>query len=453
MTLRDMWNRFPRRVQELLEEPRGRREGKGRLQEALSQQINLTRAAELVGDTRKDKPGEDNGHVVRLISLQGVGAGDWLHAIPTRADLTFSPGQYALALGFRLGLPLPVTKSCPCQGERGKIGDVSLPNHLLWCGEGKDQTNTHNTLVYAALRMAREADNITLHETTTYSQPVNPKRADLAFTDRESAETWVTDVTITDPVLQRRDTRALKPPGWAAEEAARGKRGLYEGRPDYVGVLGLAVETYGALARDTLRFLRMLGTQAAKKKFRQGRLTAVASKLTAHYRQRWSVMLQRSQANKFLVEVHAVKVTPKAVFNASIALAAERRWEIRAMSDALASPFRRPSFPFPSRSHPPSDALASPFHRPSFPLPSRSLPPGSPRHRFPRPSRALPPPVALASPFRRFSSPLPSPSLPPPIALSSPSHRPRSPCPSRSLPPPIALASPSRRSRFPFPPS
>ncbi|CAI5468061.1 unnamed protein product [Closterium sp. Yama58-4] len=273
--------------------------GKGNLQLTLSRHINETRAAELLADTIEDRPGKDCGHAVRLISLQGVGAGDWLHAIPTRSDLTFAPGQFSLALGFRLGMALPVTVNCPCKRDNTAITDTSLANHLLRCGYGGDVVRTHNALVYALLRMAKEADFTVFHETTAFSPPVI-RKSDLAIRDKESNETWVTNVTVTDLVLQCRNKRARKPPGWAAREASERKHRIYEGRPDYVGFFGLAVETYGALATDTQQFIRLLASSMAKRRFRQGRLTTTTARLTAHYRQRFSVMLQRSQATSFL---------------------------------------------------------------------------------------------------------------------------------------------------------
>ncbi|CAI5483363.1 unnamed protein product [Closterium sp. Yama58-4] len=183
--------------------------GQGNLQVALSRHINTRRAAELLADTMVDKPGAECGHGVRLVSLRGVGAGDWLQAVSKRADLTLSPGQFSMALGFRLGLSLPVTVTCLCKKDGSSISDTSLANHLLRCGVGGDVVWTHNSLVYAAVRMAREAGFNTFHETSVFSPPVMRKRADLAFQDRESAETWVTDVTVTDPVLQKRDPRAI----------------------------------------------------------------------------------------------------------------------------------------------------------------------------------------------------------------------------------------------------
>ncbi|GJP56541.1 hypothetical protein CLOM_g15605 [Closterium sp. NIES-68] len=171
---------------------------KGPLQHRLSHAINAQRAEELFADTLLDRPGFENGHGTRLTSLRGTGAGDWLLAIPTRPDLSLSTGQFGTALAFRLGLPLPIPSGCSC-GEH--IPNPSLPNHLLRCKPGGDVKRLHDALVYAALRMAREAKFMTYHETVRYTTPTNRKRADLAVRDVESGATWVTDATVTDPEL------------------------------------------------------------------------------------------------------------------------------------------------------------------------------------------------------------------------------------------------------------
>ncbi|CAI7797829.1 unnamed protein product [Closterium sp. NIES-54] len=53
------------------------------------------------------------------------------------------------------------------------------------------------------------------------------------------------------------DPRVRRLPGWAAEEASQRKNRLYEGRPSYLGFFGLTVESYGAMAVDTVQFLRI----------------------------------------------------------------------------------------------------------------------------------------------------------------------------------------------------
>ncbi|CAI7801244.1 unnamed protein product, partial [Closterium sp. NIES-53] len=104
--------------------------GTGSLQLSLSKAINQQRAADLLGDTAVDWPGTNMGHAIPLISLKGAGAGDWLHAVPTRADLSIFPGQFSLALDLRLGMELPVAEVCPCKRDGSAILDKSLPNHL-----------------------------------------------------------------------------------------------------------------------------------------------------------------------------------------------------------------------------------------------------------------------------------------------------------------------------------
>ncbi|CAI7866283.1 unnamed protein product [Closterium sp. NIES-53] len=126
----------------------------GNLELGLSKALNHTRADELLADTIVERPGADRSHAIWLISLKGVGAGDWLHAVSTRADLSIPPGQFSLALGLRFGMELPLAEVCPCKRANSNIADKSLTNHLLRCANGGDAVRTHNALVYADLRMA-----------------------------------------------------------------------------------------------------------------------------------------------------------------------------------------------------------------------------------------------------------------------------------------------------------
>ncbi|CAI7856659.1 unnamed protein product [Closterium sp. NIES-54] len=151
-----------------------------------------------------------------LQPLRGEGAGAWLQALPLTPDLCFSPRQFRTALAFRMGIRQNVPTVCEC-GEL--VADCSLPNHLLRCSTGPDRTRTHNQLTFAVAKMAREAQLVVDLENAMYSPPDDPKKADVMVCDPDSGETWITDTTITDPVLQNRDPAARKPPGWAAREA------------------------------------------------------------------------------------------------------------------------------------------------------------------------------------------------------------------------------------------
>ncbi|CAI7812827.1 unnamed protein product [Closterium sp. NIES-54] len=138
-----------------------------------------------------------------------------------------------------------------------------------------------------------------------YSPPDDPKKADVIVRDPDSGETWITDTTITDPVLQNRDPTARKPPGWATREAQKRKERDYYRHTEHVVFCALAVETYGANAPPTTAFLKLLATAAARNRFRANPLAKSAKKMACHFSQRWSVALQRSQANALHTKARA----------------------------------------------------------------------------------------------------------------------------------------------------
>ncbi|CAI7792627.1 unnamed protein product [Closterium sp. NIES-53] len=201
-----------------------------------------------------------------------------------------------------MGIRQNVPTVCEC-GEL--VADCSLPNHLLRCSTGPDRTRTHNQLAFAVAKMAREAQLVVCLENAMYSPPDDPKKADVIVRDPDSGETWITDTTITDPVLQNRDPAAHKPPGWAAREAQKRKERDYYRHTEHVVFCVLAVETYGANAPPTTAFLKLLATAAARNRFRAKPLAKTAKKMACHFSQRWSVALQRSQANALHTKARA----------------------------------------------------------------------------------------------------------------------------------------------------
>ncbi|CAI7774798.1 unnamed protein product [Closterium sp. NIES-54] len=184
------------------------------------------------------------GHTLRLVSLRGEGAGAWLQALPLTPDLCFSPGQFRTALAFRMGIRQNVPTVCEC-GEL--VADCSLPNHLLRCSTGPDRTRTHNQLAFAVAKMAREAQLVVYLENAMYSPPDDPKKADVIVHDPDS----------------------------------------------------------GANAPPTTTFLKLLATAAARNRFRANPLAKTAKKMACHFSQRWSVALQRSQANALHTKARA----------------------------------------------------------------------------------------------------------------------------------------------------
>ncbi|CAI7857395.1 unnamed protein product [Closterium sp. NIES-53] len=301
ITIQDMEGRLPPLALQIL-----RREqespSQDQLQRALSQEVHAAKADGLTEESRAIRSAPEMGHTLRLVSLRGEGAGAWLQALPLTPDLCFSPGQFRTALAFRMGIRQNVPTVCEC-GEL--VADCSPPNHLLRCSTGPDRTRTHNHLAFAVAKMAREAQLVVYLENAMYSPPDDPKKADVIVRDPDSGETWITDTTITDPVLQNRDPAARKPPGWAAREAQKRKERDYYRHTEHVVFCALAVETYGANAPPTTAFLKLLATAAARNRFRASPLAKTAKKMACHFSQCWSVALQRSQANALHTKARA----------------------------------------------------------------------------------------------------------------------------------------------------
>ncbi|CAI7889957.1 unnamed protein product [Closterium sp. NIES-54] len=250
------------------------------LQCALSQEVQVAMADALTEESLAIRSAPEMGHTLRLVSLRGEGAGAWLQALPLTPDLCFSPGQFRTALAFRMGIRQNVPTVCGC-GEL--IADCSLPNHLLRCSTGPDRTRTHNQVAFAVAKMAREAQLVVYLENAMYSPPDDLKKADVIVRDPDSGETWITDTTITDPVLENREPAARIPPGWAAREAQKRKERDYYRHTEHVVFCALAVETYGANAPPTMAFLKLLATAAARNRFKANPLAKTAKKMACHF--------------------------------------------------------------------------------------------------------------------------------------------------------------------------
>ncbi|CAI7808915.1 unnamed protein product, partial [Closterium sp. NIES-54] len=286
VTIQDMERRLPPLA---LQNLRAEQEtpSQDRLQRALSQEVHAAKADTLTEESRAIRSAPEMGHTLRLVSLRGEGAGAWLQALPLTPNLCFSPMQFRTALAFRMGIRQNVPTVCEC-GEL--VADCSLPNHLLRCSTSPDRTRTHNQLAFAVAEMAREAQLVVYLENAMYSPPDDPKKADVIVRDPDSGETWITDTTITEPVLQNRDPAARKPPGWAAREAQKRKERDYYRHTEHVVFCALAVETYGANTPPTTAFLKLLATAAARNRFRTNPLAKTAKKMACHFSQRWQTV-------------------------------------------------------------------------------------------------------------------------------------------------------------------
>ncbi|CAI7859391.1 unnamed protein product [Closterium sp. NIES-54] len=273
----------------------GKSDPKGlKLQQSLALAVHTRRYLRVLNTARHMRPNPLSRHAQRMQSLLGPGAGDWLLAITLSCALRLGPSQHSSASSFRLGLPLPVPRRCDCR-YRTTFPDDRLPNHLMRCEKGKGRTATHHALRDEIARIGAEA-GFTVHKETYAHSLVENLKADVSIRHPLTGEVWLCDVTVTDPVSYQ-DKNCNRAPGWAARAAAARKEEKYAGRNAWVGFHALAVETYGYPSPGVLAYLRQCAELAAKLRYNAAPTSREAAKLLTEYRQRWSVCLQRAQAN------------------------------------------------------------------------------------------------------------------------------------------------------------
>ncbi|CAI7873337.1 unnamed protein product [Closterium sp. NIES-53] len=228
-------------------------------------------------------------------------AGDWLLAIPLIPALRLGPSQHSTAASFRLGLPLPVPRHCDCR-YRTTFPDHRLPNHLMRFEKGGGRIATHHALRDECAKIAAEA-GYTVHTESTVYSPVENLKADVCIRHPDTGEVHMCDITVTDPVSHQ-DELARKAPGWAARMQAARKEDKYARRNAWVGFHAMAVETYGYPSPGVHAFLRNCAELAGKRRFNAAPKSGEVARLLTEYRQRWSVTLQRAQANALRDKTH-----------------------------------------------------------------------------------------------------------------------------------------------------
>ncbi|CAI7810022.1 unnamed protein product [Closterium sp. NIES-53] len=167
---------------------------------------------------------------------------------------------------------------------------------------GGGRIATHHALRDECAKIAAEA-GFTVHKETTAYSPVDNLKADISIRHPDTGEVWICDITVTDPVSHQ-DEQARKAPGWAARMQADKKESKYTGRSAWVGFYAMAVETYGYPSPGVLDFIRSCAELAGKRWFNAAPKSREVAKLLTEYRQRWSVTLQRAQANALRVKTH-----------------------------------------------------------------------------------------------------------------------------------------------------
>jgi len=259
----------------------------------------------------------------RVRSCGGPGAGAWLSAIPADAGLSFSDEEFMIAARFRLGQHLCLGgQQCgnayATTGDRHRAGDRcqgvldAQGLHAATCLVGGRRKRTHDAQrdLYADLlpgggyAVQREQH---VPGWDRWVQRANGRwvleRAilDLRLEAPPAAPVTYLDTVVTHPCAATYLHGAAGEDGFAARLAEEGKHSRYPPDPRVQGrLVPLAVETYGRLGKEGLRFLRKAAGRACT------RTTALAvlggegpPAVLGSWLERQSVALQKNNAAAF----------------------------------------------------------------------------------------------------------------------------------------------------------
>jgi len=202
--------------------------------------------------------------VARLRSASGKRAYRWLTVIPHSAAVTLNNAHFAIAVRHLLGLPLAQPVRCLC----GEVTDQT--DHFHACVRlRRTAANTrHNIILYRLAQLCKEAGHAVLVEPNLYNKddPASSNshalRPDMSSVGLRS--TFFIDVSVTHPCCESFVLSAASLHLSAAELRAQQKRikyGSFAKRHGGVFV-PFVFESYGSMAKQSSRFLRMLAKDA-----------------------------------------------------------------------------------------------------------------------------------------------------------------------------------------------
>ena len=220
-------------------------------------------------------------HQVRLRSVAGEGAHEWVRSCPSERTLQLNDSEFQFGVRWRLGLPVCSEGACmlraksgangtrgPCCGQaRDRWGD-----HAVLCGKGPGRYRVHGALCRCLCRFAGqsrvEAEAEVVCPQLLKGQP-GAKDAVEARLDvyiwssgPELLEEWV-DVTATHPRKATARKAAAVQDGVAVEAAESKKRKRYGEGVGGVSVSPAGSESWGRLGVSALSLLERLASQHA----------------------------------------------------------------------------------------------------------------------------------------------------------------------------------------------
>ena len=238
----------------------------------------------------------DARNKARLNSLALPHAGDWVDATPSpHLGLNLDNRSFAVAMGFRLGLPLMPSSECRalhCSHQQDEMGDHAMhcrDDHGVKGGRhDRIRDKIHKEAQRASLNPTKEMPGLV---TGSQSRP-----ADVFIPQWIDGRKIAFDVSVTSPTQEALLLRAAEIPAAAIEaRKASKKRTHFDNcRAEGIFFQPLVVETFGGWDKEAVNFLKKMATQDAR---RWGKLPSLEIK---YFFQRLSVALQRGNATLLL---------------------------------------------------------------------------------------------------------------------------------------------------------
>mmetsp|Transcript_20730 Transcript_20730/g.50694 ORF Transcript_20730/g.50694 Transcript_20730/m.50694 type:complete len:347 (-) Transcript_20730:55-1095(-) len=243
----------------------------------------------IVQQLRSSSSSRDNA---RLHSVSGPEPGAFLHALPLRSfGLRIHPQEFRTAVGFRLGLPLLPSTSCPaCENPQDALGD-----HSVSCSQWGDRTSRHN-LIGRVIGAALAAAGHTPRYEDPRIVPTRDRPADISTSCWSEGVPTAFDITVVSPTTPSHVLMAAKHKASTASAAEALKSHKYAElcRQQQVEFWPVAFETFGSPGPSASRLIRDLGQRLAA---RQG---LTRSEGITRLRQQISVGIARSVATMII---------------------------------------------------------------------------------------------------------------------------------------------------------
>ena len=185
------------------------------------------------------------------------GAADWLNALPSRTLALHD--EFRIAIGYRLGAPVCTPHGCSC----GDIVDA-YGKHALVCKKSRSVHAKHsmgNHMIHSAFIQVNVLSNI---EPQRLFRSYRKRPVGLTLVPWTHGRAFAWDFTCAHRLASSYTQLASREGPTVADAAESRKRAKYEEISATHIFQPIAIETFGGLGTNTLRFITSLGKRVTQ---------------------------------------------------------------------------------------------------------------------------------------------------------------------------------------------